>query len=196
MRKIKQIIRYMRNKLVSQYKRQIIREIGGGNNLLISNDLCYDKLHIIVRGRNNTIQVGRNCRFGGENWIFMSGDNNKLSIGNNVTFDDDVHFILAEGTQIRVGDDCMFAKHINLRTSDQHAIYDANGTRVNTAKNINVGDHVWIGASVIVMKGVNIGSGAVVGINTMVTKDIPAKCVAAGTPARVLKENMRWTREL
>jgi acetyltransferase-like isoleucine patch superfamily enzyme len=149
-----------------------------------------------MKGSNNQVKIGQSCHLNGENWIYMSGDNNHLLIGNNVTFDEDVHFILSEGTTITVGNDCMFAKHINVRTSDQHGIYDANCNRINYAKDVSIGEHVWIGASVLIMKGVTIGNGSVVGIQSMVTKDIPNNCVAAGQPARVLKERIHWTRSL
>lgn len=178
-------------------RNKLVKDITGNNNsIMIGTNLGYNTLHIIMKGNDNTVEIGNNCHFSGENWIFLSGDNNHLIIGDDVTFDDDVHFILSEGTQIKVGNDCMFAKHINIRTSNQHGIYDKNNKRTNIAKNVCIGNHVWIGASVLIMKGVNIGNGAMIGIRSMVTKDIPDNCVAAGQPANVLKENIHWTREL
>lgn len=53
---------------------------------------------------------------------------------------------------------------------------------------ITVGDDVWIGANVTVMMGVTIGSGATIGAGSVVTRDIPAGVVAAGTPCRVLRQ--------
>jgi acetyltransferase-like isoleucine patch superfamily enzyme len=46
------------------------------------------------------------------------------------------------------------------------------------------------------MKGASIGAGAVVGLRAVVTHSVPANCVAAGTPARVIRENVRWDRKL
>jgi acetyltransferase-like isoleucine patch superfamily enzyme len=48
-------------------------------------------------------------------------------------------------------------------------------------------DHVWIGTKAVILPGVHIGSRAVIGAGSIVTKDIPARCVAAGNPARVLR---------
>jgi maltose O-acetyltransferase len=48
-------------------------------------------------------------------------------------------------------------------------------------------DNVWIGSKVVILPGVRIGSRAVIGAGSIVTKDVPPRCVAAGNPARVLR---------
>jgi acetyltransferase-like isoleucine patch superfamily enzyme len=60
-------------------------------------------------------------------------------------------------------------------------------------RSVNVGNDVWIGARAIVLDGVRIGDGAVVGAGSIVTRDVPAYCVVAGNPARVVRE--RFSRE-
>ena len=56
-----------------------------------------------------------------------------------------------------------------------------------TAKGISIGDEAWIGAGVIVQDGVSIGEGTIVGAGAVVTENLPAKVVAVGLPARVLR---------
>lgn len=51
-----------------------------------------------------------------------------------------------------------------------------------------IGDEVWIGAKVVVLRGVRIGHGAVVGAGAVVTRDIPPREVWAGVPARRLRD--------
>ena len=63
------------------------------------------------------------------------------------------------------------------------------------AQNIVVGNHVWIGARSIILKGVNIGNNSIIGTNSIVTKSIPSHSIAAGIPAKVLKNNVDWVRE-
>ena len=53
---------------------------------------------------------------------------------------------------------------------------------------VAVGDNVWCGANVVLTSGVTVGERCVIGANSVVTSDIPAYSIAAGSPARVLRE--------
>jgi acetyltransferase-like isoleucine patch superfamily enzyme len=53
---------------------------------------------------------------------------------------------------------------------------------------VTIEDDVWIGAQCIILKGVTIGARSIIGAGSVVTKDIPADCVAAGNPCRIIKE--------
>jgi len=57
-----------------------------------------------------------------------------------------------------------------------------------TSKGITVGDDVWIGSNVVVLDGVTIGDHCVVGAGAVVTKDLPPWTIAAGNPARPLRD--------
>ena len=118
-----------------------------------------------------------------------------MEIGDHVYFDQNVSLVCCEGTSIRIGDDCMLANGVRLRTSDQLPIYNGASERINFPQNVTVGNHVWIGATCVVMKGVEIGKGSIIGINSMVTKSIPENVVAVGSPCRVIKSNVYWERK-
>ncbi len=55
---------------------------------------------------------------------------------------------------------------------------------------VKIGENCWIGRNVSIMKGVTIGDNSVVAANSVVTKDVPANCIAAGNPAKVVKTNI------
>ena len=55
---------------------------------------------------------------------------------------------------------------------------------------IVIGRNVWIGENARICKGVTIGDNCVIGAGAVVTKDIPANCVAVGNPARVVKTDI------
>ena len=85
----------------------------------------------------------------------------------------------------------MFSHHINVRTSDSHLIYDIQtGKRMNYAKNVSIGEHVWIAPEAKIMKGCTIGDGAIIGSNAVVTKDVPANTVVGGVPAKFIKSTI------
>lgn len=169
-----------------------IYDLGKNNIVELPKNTFSSDFRITIRGGGNTIKVGTNCQFLCTNNIYIQGDGNTVEIGDNVIFDQNVSIVLAEGTKVSIGSGCRLANGVRIRTSDQHFIYEKDGTRINYAKNVQIGNHVWLGASCVVMKGVNIGNGTVVGMNSMVTKNIPPNSIAVGTPARVIKSNIHW----
>ena len=52
---------------------------------------------------------------------------------------------------------------------------------------VTIGDYAWIGLNCIILTGVTIGEGAIIGAGSVVTRDVPPHCLAAGSPARVLR---------
>lgn len=101
---------------------------------------------------------------------------------------------IGEGTvivardEILIGRDVLIAEHVTIR--DQNHAY---GGALPTSKSgfvtapIRIGDNVWLGAKVTVLKGVSIGNNVVVGANSVVTRDLPDNVVAVGAPARVVR---------
>jgi acetyltransferase-like isoleucine patch superfamily enzyme len=59
-------------------------------------------------------------------------------------------------------------------------------------KPVRICDNVWIGCNSIILKGVTLGEGVVIAAGSVVTADVPPKALAAGNPAKVIKENVCW----
>ena len=78
---------------------------------------------------------------------------------------------------------------------DKTRIHICGHSRINPPKSVVVGSHVWIAPNSKIMKGADIGDGAIIGSNTIVTKPVPANTLVVGAPAKVVKENVMWTRE-
>ena len=91
--------------------------------------------------------------------------------------------------RITIGAGCAIARDVVIRDCDGHQLI---GAKHEKAKEVCIGDHVWIGNRAIVLKGVTIGDGAVVAAGAIVTRDIPAKCLVAGVPAKIIRENVEW----
>lgn len=169
--------------------------IGDNNRIEICKGTVSKGLKIRIRGNNNTLFIGENVYIGPNCSFWLEGNNNKISIGAGTTFTTRCHLNAQEhDTCIAIGDDCMFSNSIIVRTSDSHPIY-IGGNRVNFAKSVTIGNHVWIAPSSTIMKGVSIGNNTIIGSHSLVTKDIPSNTLAVGMPAKVVKENVHWTRE-
>lgn len=78
-----------------------------------------------------------------------------------------------------------------------HAIIDnKSGEVVNCAKEIIIEDHCWIGTRSIILKNVQLNKGCVIAAGSIVTSDVPCYSIVGGTPARVIKKDISWFREL
>jgi acetyltransferase-like isoleucine patch superfamily enzyme len=92
---------------------------------------------------------------------------------------------------VEIGAHCMFANgcvvtDADHRFDDPHRPVTWQG--FTSRGPTRIGDNVWCGANVVVTSGVTIGERAVIGANSVVTSDIPPRTIAAGAPARVLRE--------
>lgn len=91
--------------------------------------------------------------------------------------------------RIEIGQDVAISEGVTIRDSDDHKI--AGSSHPHT-KPIKIGNRVWVGLNVTILKGVTIGDGVVIAAGALVTKDVPARCLAAGVPARIIRENVDW----
>jgi acetyltransferase-like isoleucine patch superfamily enzyme len=87
---------------------------------------------------------------------------------------------------IDIGDEVMIGPNVSLLTSG-HPLDPATRRRAITAAPIRLGRNVWIGASAVMLQGVTIGDDSVVGAGSVVTRDVPAGVLVAGSPARVVR---------
>ena len=86
---------------------------------------------------------------------------------------------------IRIGDDCLIGHNAVLATLN-HDLSPSRRADMHPAP-IRLGRNVWLGSNVTVLPGVTIGDDAVVAAGTVVTKDVPARAVVVGSPARVIR---------
>lgn len=98
-----------------------------------------------------------------------------------------------EGRNIIVGCNCIFSNNIELHTTDYHSILDSQGNRTNIAKDIIIGNHVWVGLRCLILKGVLLADVCVVGAGSIVTKSMESpNTLIGGTPARSFRSPVYW----
>ncbi|WP_197702564.1 acyltransferase [Sulfuricaulis limicola] len=98
-------------------------------------------------------------------------------------------------SHVKIGDNTLLGANTIIADNDMHPIKPEN-RRYNCAdvdipaKPVYIGNNVWIGADVFICKGVSIGDNSVIGAKSLVSKSIPANCIAAGNPAKVIKKDL------
>jgi acetyltransferase-like isoleucine patch superfamily enzyme len=92
---------------------------------------------------------------------------------------------------ITIGNNVAISENFTIWDDDAHKI-EYEGYIPKEKNDITIGDNVWIGTNVTVLKGVNIGNGCVIAAGSLVTKSIPENALAAGIPAKVIKNNVNW----
>ncbi len=153
-------------------------------------DQEFTSLHIDIRN-GGSLALAERCYWGRVSIVCQGG---AVTIETETTCNI-VNFRAFEGQSIKIGRDCMLGADIEIDTSDFHTIYDLEtGQIMNPGKGVMIGSHVWIANGCGVLKGATIGDGSVIGAKSLVTGAIPAKCVAAGVPARVIRSNVGWSR--
>lgn len=166
--------------------------------------------HLDIRAVSSerSVSAGENCVLGCS--IVVENDKGSIVIGDNTYISGGTTIISACG--VKVGSDVLIAWGCTIVDHDSHSLdwterardvaswrkgIAAGGlTTAATLKNwavvpmaaVHIGDKAWLGFNVIVLKGVTIGEGAVVAAGSVVTKDVSPWTLAAGNPARTIKE--------
>lgn len=184
-------------------------------NLFIKGHFCMWNIHISNKGKNNSIVAGchvvlENCNFSfqGDNHKIVFGDNvhlknvsfyfekrgSEINIGKGTWIGPNCSLSAMDNTRILVGEGTLFARNCVVRTSDSHIIKDEQGHIINTPTDIVIGNKVWLGENVFVLKGSVIPDGCIVGARSVVTSSMKSdeKSIIVGQPAKVIKKNILW----
>lgn len=165
----------------------------GKNNVLefrVGTSLWDCSFHI--SGNHNHIIFAQDV-FGKQVDLCTEDDGNCIFVDEGTSFAGAIHLACIEGSRITIGKNCLFSSEIVFRSGDSHAVTDLEGNRINPARDIVFGDHIWVGHRALVNKGVHIGNDNIIGTGAIVTKSIlQSNCVIAGVPARVLKTGVNW----
>lgn len=153
-----------------------------GERVIVDDNCLLD-----AKGRDNEgIRIGHRV-FIGRNSILSCKDGDiVLEDGVNIGFNCEIF----SGSRVRVGRDGLLAAYCYL-IGGGHAFQNVEQTvqeQRAVSRGIELGSNVWLGAGVKVLDGVTVGADTVVGAGAVVTGDLPPRSVAAGVPARVVRE--------
>lgn len=159
--------------------------------LNLAGDLVLNTNKMGKNGRSSILRMDENTVLDCNGFHFMYGADiilfkgAHLLLGKNSFINSDCKIRCHK--EIVIGENCAISHDFTIMDSDAHEL---DGSRNTNA--IHIGDHVWIGTRVTILNGVTVGDGAVIAAGALVTKDVPAGALAAGVPAKVLKEKVEW----
>lgn len=187
------------------------------DNQIIGNPILNNTT-ITFRGKNNILfcendvnLISSSLSFEGDNsLIYLSSSKFSYPLILVVNSDSTVFFGkdnsifspfnagVQESQNLIIGDDGLIFSGVNIRTSDAHAIYNANSKdRINFSESVFIGDHVWLGHLAYISRGVHIGSGAIIGNKSFLSPNckVSSNTYMLGNPAKVFEDNVFFTKD-
>ena len=141
----------------------------------------------LLIGSENVFGWGPAPRLGsGEILLQPRARDAQVTIGKRNAFSNNISLV-AMGN-IVIGDGCLVGDQVTIFDCDFHEIDPRNRNRsVGPILPVMIGNNVWLGSRVMVLKGVTIGDNSIIAAASVVTKSIPSNCIAAGNPAKVIR---------
>ena len=161
-------------------------QVGDGCRLILCPDSklpAIDNCRLVL---GNRVSVSARTTFVGA----RNGDTPEIRFGDGTWVGD--RNIFRAGLGIEVGSNVLFGGNVTVAGDPGHPM-DAMARRSEPAPRedlgrITIGDDVWLAEGCTILGNVTIGEGAVVAARSVVTKDVPARTVVAGIPAKVVRE--------
>lgn len=165
---------------------------GIGSKFEFGKNCKIENLSVTDYGGKNSYRIDENSKLSG---IVKAGKNCQLAIGKNFSVTAALKLHLSEGADIIIGDNCMFGINVNIYNHDYHPIFSrSSGERLNRSETVVIANNVWLANNVTILKGCVVNTGSVIGIGSIASGEIPEYCIAAGSPARVIKRDIVWDR--
>jgi hypothetical protein len=142
------------------------------------------------------LEMGTSSSLNATGWSILAsgshtilGPRARMTLADGVVISVDTRIVCMESVQI--GADTLISWDVTILDTHQHSFrYDGEMHGPHAA--VWIGEHVLVGAGARVMPGVTIADGAVIGAGAVVTQDVPAGAMVAGSPARVIRRDVEW----
>jgi acetyltransferase-like isoleucine patch superfamily enzyme len=162
------------------------RYLSVGKNVVFGDDCFISPFSKAGVNLGPRVTVGAGARLLASGVVRDPGEGIRIGSHSAIGVD---NLILGQGG-VFVGDDVLLGPSVTI-VSENHSFDGIVGPIRNAAgqrESVTIGNDVWIGAGCVIMAGVTIGDGCVVGGGSIVVKDLPARSIAVGNPAKVLRQ--------
>lgn len=116
---------------------------------------------------------------------FHCDDGKNITVGDN--FMANYNVTILDRARVRIGDNALIAPGTVITTVNHAFTPKRRAEGICTAKPVNIGNDVWIGANVTILSGVTIGDNVIIAAGAVVTKDVPSNSLVGGVPAKLIK---------
>lgn len=145
------------------------------------------EMPVLVHGAER-ISIGRDVLIGSDSWLHTRGSEALLEVGDGTRISG--HCVLSAVEHVRLGRAVLLGRNVyiadhNHGTSAERVPILAQ--ELEQIRPVVIEDGAWLGQNSVILPGVTVGAGAVVGANAVVLEDVPARSVAVGVPARVVR---------
>jgi acetyltransferase-like isoleucine patch superfamily enzyme len=170
----------------------LFNENSYGNEVTFGSNVVLRSAKIVFKARNSKLIIGEDVKLTGH--ILFIGEDRTVTIGDRTTIQG--ANILCRGADVTIGCDCMLSREVEIRSTDVHKIYDNTTNEwLNRPASTTIGSNVWIAARAFISKGAKVPDGSIVGAASFVNRAFEEpNVIIAGTPAKVVKTNVRWER--
>ena len=163
------------------------------HNRIIYDETIPRNIRIHFEGGNNLLKIGKNLSVNSLDIFF--GNNGSCGIGDGTSVVQASCFVA--NAELEIGKDCMLSSGIIIRTQDDHHIFDMEThRRINMCRDVVIENQVWLGYETLLLAGAHIGAGSVVGARAVTSSVFGSHVLIAGCPAKVIRENVCWSRDL
>jgi acetyltransferase-like isoleucine patch superfamily enzyme len=168
---------------------------GSDNTIVIDDFVRIRNCTITIYGNHNTIHIGSKVIMDRVQ-LWIEDDGNEIQIGEATEIYGPSQLAAIEGTEIKIGRNCLFSRELHIRTGDSHSILDMNGNRVNPSEDVEIGDHVWIGTRVTCLKGVRVAADCVVAATTTLCRQYNENnAIISGVPGKISRSGANWCHD-
>ena len=145
----------------------------------------FGRAHVVNDGR---MVIGERVRLSGSRapLELATGVDGTLEIGVGTFINFGTSIVATQ--HIVIGANCQIGPYCMVMDNSYHRIEPDRRNETPPSDPVIIGDNVWLGARTIVLPGVRIGDHAVIGAGSVVTQDVPSRTLAAGVPARVIRD--------
>ena len=183
-----------------------------GSPEISNSNISFKGFNNVLYCEGNVKIVNANFAFEGNNSIvYLSSSKDSQYSFNLIIYNNSTFFIgrennmsypininIQENQNVIIGAECSISSGVNIRTSDIHPIYDNDSKqRINHARSVFIGDHVWIGHLAYISRGVKIGSGAIVENYSFIPHNakVFSNNLVVGNPAMVERRDVFYIKD-